>query len=357
MRKGHGIYLNCCNHICANWTEVKDKMYKIVAIIFFIINTRTYGQEYKITDFRDYEMQVNMLEKAGNYDDAKILTGMVRDRFPEREFDLIKELVYLNFKTERYEENLILWAEGHKKGYFFLLNTRMKRYEPYSDNEVFPSLVEKDEQLRKASWEKSTTVYEIVLPDSLITDKEYPLIIILHGGGSNLKKTRARWKIFAELKSAYMVAFLQSYRHMDYNTFGWTSGDKKAHSGIKTCYDEIVNKYPVDTTRIILAGMSAGGTMAFDILFNNILPVNGVVAFCPGNPWISDSAIKLLNKPGVYMIGGASDYYLPVQKGLVALLQGLQIRISYEIIPGMGHEFPNDYESQMKKALSFLTGT
>lgn len=331
----------------------------MVLLIFFlwILHvSQLPGQEYRITDYTDFENQVNRLEKKGQYEHALQLTQMIRDRFPEREFEVMKELIYLHFKTGRHNENLTLWAEGHQKGYFFLLNTRMEKYKPLADNEQFLELVKVDERLRAESFKHSRTIYDLVLPDTLMENKRYPLILILHGGGSNLEGARSRWHIFRELKQSYILAFLQSYRHADYNTFVWASPDERAHHDIKQCADEIIARYPVDTTQIILAGMSSGGTMAFEVALNNILPVHGVIGFCPGKPWNVDTDIIRRIKPKIYMIGGASDYYRSKQEEMVKLFKMYNITYEYEIIPDMGHEFPADYEYHMKKALSLFTG-
>jgi hypothetical protein len=96
--------------------------------------------------------------------------------------------------------------------------------------------------------------------------------------------------------------------------------------------------------------------MAFEIALNNILPVNGVIGFCPGKPWKVDTDIIRHIKPKVYMIGGASDYYRSKQEEMVKLFKMYNIPHEYEIISDMGHEFPADYKHHMNKALSLFRG-
>ena len=48
------------------------------------------------------------------------------------------------------------------------------------------------------------------------------------------------------------------------------------------------------------------------------------------------------------MLGGETDYYLPKQKQLVELFEETGVHYTYKIIPGMGHEFPEEYEQIVK---------
>jgi predicted esterase len=331
------------------------KYWPAIGLVIVLLNNILTGQEYLIDTYADYEALVNLLEGNQQYQSAIDLTLKVWDQFPEKEFDLMKELIYLHDKTGQFEKNLDLWAEGHQKGYFFLLNKGMDKYKPYLEYIQYEALVKKDETLRLASFEKSQTIYEVVLPENPDPAIRFPLLMILHGGGSNMERTRARWKMPSTLKNQYIIAYLQSYRHMDSNTFGWTSSDQRAHRDIRNCLEKIVDQYPVDTTQVILCGMSSGGTMAFDVAFNRIITVRGIIAFCPGKPWSLKTEQLKQTETVVYMIGGAFDYYLPRQQELVLLFRQTGIHCSYKIIEGMGHEFPENYSDLMREGLRFIS--
>lgn len=326
----------------------------ILFVLSMLISSFCHSQEFHISDFADYTRQVNLLENDRMYEQAIKLTNDVWESFPEKEFELMKELIWLNGKTGRYEKNLAIWEAGHHKGFFFLLNKRMKKYAPYLDFPKFEQLMKQDEKLRLASFEKSQTIWDVVLPEKFKKVKNYPVLMILHGGGSNLEQTKKRWKILPVLNRDYIVVFLQSYRQIDSNTFGWTSGDERAHRDIKFCYNTLQTDYPIDTTRILLGGVSAGGTMAFDIAFNNIIPVKGIITFCPGKPWhLSDEKLKH-TRPVIYMIGGETDFYRPKQDELVTMFKKAGLDYKYNLVSGMGHEFPSEYDAVLVDALQFI---
>jgi len=332
-------------------------MNKILFILFFYCGVNlTIGicQNYEILTYDDFERTVNNLEQEEKYIESIELTKNVLQLFPDKRFELIKELEFLNKKTERYQDNLVLWKEGHSNGFFFLLNKQMKQYEPYLSFVEFDSLVINDIKLRSQALEKSKSIYEVFLPNNYSTNTQYPLLLILHGGGSNIDKAKQRWKIDDKIESQFIVVFLQSYRHYDSKTFGWRSLDSRAHQELKGIYNEVVENYLVDKSRILIGGTSAGGTMAIELALNQIIPATGVIGFCPGKPQeliINNDRKKDIK---IFMLGGELDYYLQKQKELAEIFTNEQINFKHIIVTGMEHEFPSDYEMVIKDALLYI---
>ncbi len=168
-------------------------------------------QEMKVMKYEDFYENVLKLEKENNYDSALVIVENNFDQYPEEEFDLMKELEYLYRKTEQYEKSLDLFALGHENGYFFLLHPNLPKCAPYVKYKRFNELVEKDTELRAEAIINAETRYEIVLPENYDPNYTYPLFFILHGGGSSLQKARERWIIPDEIKSNYIIVFMQSY--------------------------------------------------------------------------------------------------------------------------------------------------
>jgi len=331
------------------------RVFCLFIFLFWINNIASDIWQGEITTFDEFNKTINELERKEKYSEAIDLIEKIWNRFPERRFDLIKEREYLNDKTFQYEKNLDLWEDGHKLGYFFLLNNRMSRYKKYVKFSRFDSLIHRDSVLRKEALETSLTIYSMIEPVDYDSEKTYPLLIILHGGGSNLEMARKRWKLIPELKVRYLISFIQSYRHYDSKTFGWKSSDLRAHREIRACFNEIVNQYAVDTTKVLIAGTSAGGTMAFDLAFNDVIPVQGIIAFCPGYSPSTEISKSKNKSVKVYMLGGEQDYYLSRQKELTRIFYQTGIKYKHEIIPKMGHGFPNNYQFVLQHALLFLS--
>jgi len=219
------------------------KHYYTIFIVFLLTIRSLTGQNICVDTYDNYYSKVNELESKEKYEKAILLTNKVWNSFPKRKFELIKELEYLNNKTKKYKENLILWEESHQEGYFFFLNKQMKKYESYLFYSEFDSLVVQDNYIRDQILNKSTTKHEVFLPLNYSSDQKYPLLLVLHGGGSNMKKAKTRWQLLDHLKSDFIVVYIQSYRHYDSKTFGWTSSDNRAHNDIKKIYSDLIENY------------------------------------------------------------------------------------------------------------------
>ena len=297
------------------------------------------------------------LEKEDQYDSALVIVEDNWHTYPDHEFELMKELEYLYRKTEQYEKSLDLFKSGHNKGYFFLLHPNLPKYAPYVEYEGFVDLVETDTELRTAAIDSAETIYEIVLPQNYYYNKDYPLFFILHGGGSSLQKAKERWVIPDEIKTDYIIAFVQSYLYYDSNTFGWRSYDERTREDISRIYDEITSRYQIDTATVYIGGMSAGGTAAMDFAINHIIPIKGVFGVCPGKPQeFDEEKVAEVNKFGlkIMMVAGEDDQYRTRQEEMERIFIKQNIPYKYIIIPGMGHDIPDDLCERWIEAVQFF---
>ena len=223
----------------------------ILVFVFGIVLNYSPGiaQVETYSSYEQYYDAVNELEGRGEYDEALKLVQGVWGQFPERRFDLSRELLYLYRKTEQYERwGLTVWEKGHRQGFFYMIIPTMKQYEPFAGFDKFAAIAEEDKRLREAALEKSQTIFEVVLPQGYSEKETYPLLIVLHGGGSNIERAKKHWHS-PLLGEKYIVVFIRSYLHYDSETFGWKVFDPRAREDIRRCFDEIAAQYRVDTAR------------------------------------------------------------------------------------------------------------
>lgn len=324
----------------------------IGAMLFFV--PLLTAQEFQINGFEEYLRLVNELEQSGNYNQARLLTKQVWQDFPEQKFELYKEMAYLNEKTGNLDANLELWRLGHADGYFFLLDKRMPKYKAYLKKPEFEILARDDSRLRKMAMQKNRTRAVVELPPGFDNSRSWPLLFILHGGGRNLQTVKRDWKR-VPVMDQFITVYLQSYRSIDWNTFGWTSGDQRAHREIRAIYDSLSTIYTTDRNGTVLAGMSAGATMALDIVWRGILPAAGIIAFCPGLPHHIPDTLPFPESARVFMIGGETDYYRPKQELLQQRFERQGIVHRYRVLAGLGHRFPEKkYETLLEQGLQFV---
>lgn len=332
----------------------------IMSFILIFATPVVLAQTEQYDSYDRVQKAVNELEQAKKYEEAIALMKSVEGKFLGYEYEIIREFAYLYLKTEQYEKCLDAWQEGHKKGFFFLIHPNLPQYKPLKDLVRFNDLAAEDDRLRREALTRSETVFESELPTGYDESKKYPLLIILHGGGSNIAQARKHWHS-PVMKKEYIVVFIQSYLHYGMKDFGWRKEDPRAREDIKNIYRELIHQYSVDTSKVIIGGISAGGSAAMDISLNQIIPTRGIIGVCPAIPGdrFTTEQIKKASRVRIraYLITGENDPGREGQEKTVELFESEKLQNKFIVISGMGHEYPDDFSRQINSALTFLNFT
>ncbi len=225
----------------------------------------------------------------------------------------------------------------------------------YKDGEV----VAEDKELNARSLANTKATYEIMTPRDYSPEKKYPLVLVLHGGCGSILHDKMFWKAeqLQELEEDYIFAFLQSSQVFDIYCFNWNNIET-ARKDIKQLYNKIIKEYPIDTTGIIIVGMSQGGQMAIDAAVNNIIPVSGFLACCPSKPErLNKDAVKQAVQRGVRgtILAGERDVaLLPEAKKINTLFKEMNLEHRFIIIPGLGHRIPPNSTEHFKAAAAHI---
>jgi predicted esterase len=250
-----------------------------------------------------------------------------------------------------------IWQAGHRNGYFYGLFPQFDWLQPFQKFPQFPSIVDRDKELRERADRTATMRYEVVTPVGYSVKQRYPLFMVLHAGNDTIEHARTYWRSSA-LSREYLVAYVQSARPMSSKSYGWRDGDPEMREGLRKLYGEIAAKYPVDTNRVLIGGMSAGGFMSMDVLLHNVLPVTGYVVNCPGVPGdFAPAMAEQVRQRGVrgVIITGEKDFGLARLKEMVEVFRKAGVPHRFTIIPGMGHEVPEDFPNRLDAALGELS--
>lgn len=306
----------------------------------------------------NYELLINKIsemEANGQYHEAFQLIAECERKYPDKWFEISKEKKYLNEQMNLLNKNLELFKEGHKRGFFYLLHPDLPQYKEYVQLKGFDTLCLIDLELRKLAMEASETIYEINVPDKYKHNDKYPLMIIFHGGGSSLNSVKKHWHS-EWLNTNFIKVYLQSYRHYDSKTFGWRSGDKRADNDIREIFHKICTEYPVDTSRVVLAGISAGATYAIDVALRKVIPATGLLVFCPGLPQhVSENKTQESEvQPKTYMVAGENDYYRERQLQLIDYFEKTKVPVKYTVIEEMGHQYPEKESFYIDQGIQFI---
>ncbi len=201
---------------------------------------------------------------------------------------------------------------------------------------------------------QARTTYELILADREEKDDTCPTLVIFHGGGSSLEKAKKRWNFSDEFSRNVHVIYLQSYRHYGSKTYGWLTGDSRTHLELDSCFQEILANVSIDPTRIYLTGISAGASMAIDVGLRGTIPSAQVIAFCPGYPKdVFADGLVIKEAPHIGVIAGEADFYRSRQITLGEALEMNKIPHSYQVLEGVGHVLPMNYEEFILEAMRY----
>jgi len=211
----------------------------------------------------------------------------------------------------------------------------------------------------ECSWnEASHLEHEVILPADYDEIRDYPIVFIFHGNSSSNSWAKESWKS-PVMKEKYISIFVQSYAFSNKNKaeYKWEFNDEKTLKEFKDIYDSVMASHSVDTTKIIFAGMSAGGYMVIDLAFNEITPMSGLVLNCPVVPDnINESAIVQFvdMKKKIGIITGEHDFALNDQKSLISSINKQGGLNKFTINKDKGHEYTEEFSNLLDEYLRWI---
>lgn len=121
--------------------------------------------------------------------------------------------------------------------------------------------------------------YSIRLPEDFSqSKKKYPLFVLLHGSGSDDRNM--------------LNSSLTENKYIEIAPFGRGTSNCFTSDGaevdVKEAIDDVIRNYPVDTTKIIIAGFSMGGYGAYRIFYEYPNMFKGVAVFS-GHPSLANN--------------------------------------------------------------------
>jgi len=323
----------------------------ITTICFCALFYTGFAQIDQSLSYEEFQTRAVDLLRKSNIDSAIIIMEYAVTNFPEEEQWSTNFLAQLNIRSGNNAKAVEIWKAGMEKGYnYHLTNPLYDRY--FKDDSDFQKLV----NIEKEKIDRSHIKHEVFLPSSYSESNNYPLIFIFHGNNRNIESAKTSWTS-QTMTDKYITVFLQSYIYSNDINYAWTSGDAKTEMEFKDIYGKILTGYSVDTTKIILAGMSAGGRLSLEFAFNEFVPVSGLVLNCPVVPEnIGDELIDqfVAKKHKIAIITGDKDFALEGQKGLVSKIneKGGQARIT--VSKDAGHEFVEGFSDLLSDYLKWI---
>ena len=189
--------------------------------------------------------------------------------------------------------------------------------------------------------------YGLYLPPNFDEQKQYPLVIMLHGAGSNHRLALRR--VFGKSNApdetdVEASRYFPEWQDVDYIVASPLARGTAGYQGIpeQDVYDvlaDVKRRFKIDENRVYLTGLSmgGGGTLWLGLTRPDVWAA--IAAVCPAPPAGTDQlAGNALNFP-VHFFQGEADPVVPVQgtRDWVKRLEELGTQVMYAEYPGVDH--------------------
>jgi len=188
-----------------------------------------------------------------------------------------------------------------------------------------------------------------------------PLIIALHGRGSNDIDFATEWK--SVLAKSIVLAVPRSSQLMSAGTFCWDDLVKSEQEVVEA-YSHVKGLYSINAGKIMLGGFSQGAALALYLALKNVVPCVGFIAVAPSfsvSPKGREEWPSLLRSGGgkglrgCLCIGDQDPRFQKMQIMHSEMVnRGLQCQFAIE--RGMSHQYPGDFQSKLATAIDFILG-
>lgn len=198
-----------------------------------------------------------------------------------------------------------------------------------------------------------------VLPDGYDPIRPYPLLVAMHGFGGEPQNFS---KAFAKACSSrgYILCCPYAPVVMGKSAFNWGEGegDGLAEKRVLESIALMRSRYNIDTSRMVLAGFSQGGYMAYLLGLKHPGLFRGAIPIAGRYDTLLDQRLDTASKAGIkyYILIGELEPEGRRLSNLEAIKRMMDhgVTASLNAYSGVGHAFPGDPAFELGRALEWI---
>jgi phospholipase/carboxylesterase len=192
--------------------------------------------------------------------------------------------------------------------------------------------------------------FSLYVPEYYSSDREWPLVMALHGGSGNGRNFLWSWLRDARSFGGILVAPTASGQT-------WALMGQDADTpNLNRILDDVCGRWNIDRKRLLLTGMSDGGTFCYVTgldgasAFTHLAPVSAT--FHPLMAEMAD-ADRLRGLP-IFLVHGRLDWMFPVQvaRHTHEALSAAGANVTYREIDDLSHCYPREINVEMLRWLN-----
>ena len=308
----------------------------------------SFTKTLKELDKTDYQRSIDLCTEAlDQFQDMNIRNNLI-----------YWELSFHYASLEQYDKCFDILKLGQEEGLFYYTRTGDRAFPPYLKEleklDGYETLMAKNTELMDAANQHKTFEFMVQLPTDYNKNKNYPLMLIMHGGIGSIPNLQYSY-LSEKLQKDFIVVYTQGDTF--FGSYSRAYDRENWNAQVKNVYQQVISKYTVDTTQIILAGPSAGGYRSLLLGLNNSIPAKGLLLSFAVYPRESDSTlfIKAAERGlKVALLCGENDWAIQQQKKLGYKLDTYGIKNRFVVFPEEGHGFPENWPYYLDTSVDFI---
>lgn len=191
--------------------------------------------------------------------------------------------------------------------------------------------------------------YSLYVPETYTAERGWPLVVALHGGSGNGRAFL--WSWLREARSFGAIVVAPTARGNSAGSTWALMGEDTDTPNLARIVAGVRARWRIDPQRLLLTGMSDGGTFCYvsgleaDSPFTHLAPV--CATFHPMLLAMADPE-RLRGLP-VYLAHGVLDWMFPVEvaRQAQAALAAAGASVAYTEIDDLGHAYPREINAPM----------
>jgi poly(3-hydroxybutyrate) depolymerase len=199
--------------------------------------------------------------------------------------------------------------------------------------------------------ESDTTLCLLSVPAGYTPDHSFPLLVALHGGGSNAIAFHDLWRPVTQSNGFVLATPQGGERAPDGMGYLW---GPNAYDSVRRSIDVILRTVNVDRSEIYLSGFSQGGHLTYALARLYPRVFTGIAPIGVGYDLPNATAARTLYNMRLYIGHGELEPGLEDVRGLVANLRAEGCDVQLAIYRGTGHGIPQPASSELERILRYL---
>lgn len=184
----------------------------------------------------------------------------------------------------------------------------------------------------------------------------HPLLLAFHGRGGNAEEYAPYFQPATAL--GWTVALPQGTQLQGDGMFTWDD-PAQAEQEAAWAYAHVLRTEAMEPGRVVLAGVSQGGTLAIRLaLAGTPIPACGFVTVIPAAADLEEAldAAPEAARRGIrgWTLTGERDLRMEKVRVFHDRLVRSGVSCELEVVPGLGHEVPDDFSRRLVQALKFV---